>query len=38
MPIMQELLDRVHTYGPYGYVPELAPAILFTVRECSGLK
>ncbi|PWN44952.1 hypothetical protein IE81DRAFT_244561 [Ceraceosorus guamensis] len=28
---MIELLDRVLTYGPYGYIPKLAPAILFVI-------
>lgn len=31
MAIMEELVDRVEAFGPYGYIPELAPAIVFVV-------
>lgn len=27
------IVQRINRYGPYGYVPELAPAVVFVVGE-----
>jgi hypothetical protein len=32
-PAIQAALGRINEYGPYGYQPELAGSIVFTVGE-----
>lgn len=34
---MLESLQRINEYGPFGYVPSLGGAIVFTLGECVAL-